>query len=528
MGYNPTDDGFVLAQSRRILDGQVPHRDFISVRPIASALLHAPSVFFGGDRTFWLSRCFVWLEFSGIAWAWVLLTQRTLGRPFRTLELPLLYAIGFILTAHNFPLMAWHSVDAVFLVSLGLLCATRPQSRWKWLGYGLMGIAYLCRQNFALVALIAPFVLGDWRRFGPWLAVVAPGALYLAVLAMHGCVDDFIAQLGAGSMEDVVFLGFWRLITEPLVVVGGAIGAATMRFCQARAPADSPSARRSLLGLGGMASLYLIVGLLGWALSTSPRTFLWGTAGLFGFHAGAMLYFAFTRRLEILPVGVVAGLVAWSASISYGYNHPALMAGPLAVLALGYGLREMGDARWRGLSWMHLALVVFLIFSFVEARQTFIYRDRAAVNLNHSLGGLLPGGKGLYTNARTHALFADLKVAVAKVKHYEYVIVPDFPGYWVKSERPNPSSAVWLNAQDIGYAGLGEIGTEHAFERLVAEFGASRVKGRWIVSKFRTDVVRGGWVPLKPSSRLHRFDMVGYVRKHFELVDETRYFEIYR
>ncbi len=71
MGYNPTDDGFVLAQSRRILDGQIPHRDFISVRPVASALLHAPSVLLGGDRTYWWSRGFVWVEFSCIAWAWL-------------------------------------------------------------------------------------------------------------------------------------------------------------------------------------------------------------------------------------------------------------------------------------------------------------------------------------------------------------------------------------------------------------------------------------------------------------------------
>ena len=33
MGFNPTDDGFILAYSRRVLNGQIPHLDFISHSP---------------------------------------------------------------------------------------------------------------------------------------------------------------------------------------------------------------------------------------------------------------------------------------------------------------------------------------------------------------------------------------------------------------------------------------------------------------------------------------------------------------
>ena len=67
-GFNPSDDGFILAGSRRVLDGQVPHRYFISIRPAGSYYLHAPIVWFGGSYTIWLSRWFVWLELMLIAW----------------------------------------------------------------------------------------------------------------------------------------------------------------------------------------------------------------------------------------------------------------------------------------------------------------------------------------------------------------------------------------------------------------------------------------------------------------------------
>src|SRR5438128_4730574 len=76
MGFTPTDEGFTLAYSRRILDGQVPHRDFIIVRPFFSPLLHVPVVFFGGDYTFWLSRMFVWFQLACMSLMWSSVANR--------------------------------------------------------------------------------------------------------------------------------------------------------------------------------------------------------------------------------------------------------------------------------------------------------------------------------------------------------------------------------------------------------------------------------------------------------------------
>src|SRR3712207_1301334 len=65
-GFAPVDDGFTLTYSRRILEGQVPHRDFIIIRPFISPLLHTPFVLFGGEYTYWVSRIFVWFQFACI------------------------------------------------------------------------------------------------------------------------------------------------------------------------------------------------------------------------------------------------------------------------------------------------------------------------------------------------------------------------------------------------------------------------------------------------------------------------------
>ena len=84
-GFSPTDDGFTLAYSRRILEGQVPHRDFIIIRPFVSPLIHTPVVLFGGDYTYWVSRFFVWFEFACTSWAWLSVINRAFDNPFNNL-----------------------------------------------------------------------------------------------------------------------------------------------------------------------------------------------------------------------------------------------------------------------------------------------------------------------------------------------------------------------------------------------------------------------------------------------------------
>jgi len=61
LGFDPSGDGAVLAEGRRLLAGQIPHRDFISFRPAGSAFLHLPEVILGGDHALLISRASVWL-----------------------------------------------------------------------------------------------------------------------------------------------------------------------------------------------------------------------------------------------------------------------------------------------------------------------------------------------------------------------------------------------------------------------------------------------------------------------------------
>ncbi|HKQ58713.1 MAG TPA: hypothetical protein VJY35_12665, partial [Candidatus Eisenbacteria bacterium] len=222
LGFNPTDDGFVLAMSRRLLEGQVPHRDFISIRPVGSALLHAPEVWLGGTHTYWLSRLVVWLELALIAGSWVRIARNMRGRAWSAAESALMLTIAIALSSHTFPIMAWHTIDGLALGSLGLALASAGTPRRRIAGYLLVGSAVLCKQNFALLVPAGIVLFGDLRRAGAWLAAAAPAALYILFLAVTGALGDAVQQMS--SQTDVLHTTLLPVLGHPFLYVGAAVG----------------------------------------------------------------------------------------------------------------------------------------------------------------------------------------------------------------------------------------------------------------------------------------------------------------
>src|SRR5829696_5081836 len=199
-GFAPVDDGFTLAYSRRILEGQIPHRDFIIIRPFVSPLLHTPFVLFGGDYTYWVSRFFVWFQFACISWAWVCIINHALDNPLNSTMKLFIALVSFAASVHYFVLTAWHTVDGLFLSSIGLwILLAQKHTRWRVIGYLLIAAAYLCKQSFLFMAPLSMLLLGDWRERKYWLTITLPAVLYGAYLLATGSFSEGILQLTSQS-----------------------------------------------------------------------------------------------------------------------------------------------------------------------------------------------------------------------------------------------------------------------------------------------------------------------------------------
>src|SRR5919199_364522 len=195
-GFAPVDDGFTLAYSRRILEGQVPHRDFIIIRPFVSPLLHAPFVLFGGAYTYWVYRFFVWFEFACVSWAWVCVVNRAFNNPFNNLTKLFIGLVSFAASVHYFVLTAWHTVDGLFLSSIGLwMLLAQKHTTKRVIGYLLIAAAYLCKQSFLFIAPLSILLLGDWREKKYWLTITLPAVGYGAYLLATGSLSEAVLQL---------------------------------------------------------------------------------------------------------------------------------------------------------------------------------------------------------------------------------------------------------------------------------------------------------------------------------------------
>ena len=224
-----------------------------------------------------------------------------------------------------------------------------------------------------------------------------------------------------------------------------------------------------------------------------------------------------TRGGDKTPVVLLALLLAWSASLSVGYNFPALLLGPLftILVAFVYSARESLNPRF-----LQTALVisgVVILLGFGVSRPYYIYREQPSSELTESLGGVLPGGRLIFTNPNTYEFLVDLNEATDEVsaRNRTFAIIPDVPGYWVQAEQTNPLLVDW--PQPV------ELGNQYLIDRVTSDLAAERGEVTVIIQKVHAFYLADGFVPLDED----QYAVVQYVRANFEKTSETEFFELY-
>lgn len=517
LGFNPTDDGFVLAYARRILEGQVPHRDFIAIHLAGSGYLHAPLVAFGGEHTYLISRLFVWAQLAFIAWAWSDLCSRFAeSRPSLVMQVAIAL-ISLTLSAHYFPDMAWHTIDGLFLISAGLWLRVATGGRMRFLGDVLLGAAILCKQNFVFCVPLIILLCERRQRAGAVAAVLALPTLYALGVVVAGGTGDAWTQLTTQS--DLATPGFYKYLWEPAFAGGVVIGVLTILLLLNRPDGKQRDAEMTVANLTGLAIVLMLI--VGASNAMTQGRYLGSPAfGLFGLTCGTTLALAALTnpKSPLWKIGLIAVAVGWCTALSIGYNTPALAAGLAATLLLQFWFPRPGSPPKFG--WTAGILVgivgVWCLWAFDQTRMKFVYLERPANELTWSLDGVLPGGAGLRTDRNTYLVLRDLR-ALTAVGGGQYAILPDFAGYWPAADQPNPLPIDW--SQWI------ELGSPALRARAIAAMNAHRGRLTFIVAKFETSSLAKGFTPATTS---FRYPLAAYARTHYTKVGETPYFEIYR
>jgi hypothetical protein len=236
---------------------------------------------------------------------------------------------------------------------------------------------------------------------------------------------------------------------------------------------------------------------------------LWGAA------LGVAVVGTLTGRPR--PAGPWLAVAAgWSVSVSFGYNTPVLLAGALAAVDLSLAIAALEEARPRAAGWLAAMAAVLALGALAHARQLHVYRDLPAAALRQDLGTVLPGGRGIRTNANTAMFLADLGTAVSRCGGRPYAVVPDCAAWWVRGASVNPLPGDWLSNTEISEPDL--------FIRVVKALEAGRGRRYILLQRVRADTIAWERRPLRD---LVDYAIADYVRKTFRKTGETGDFEVY-
>lgn len=463
-GFSPTDQGFILGTSWRLLHGEIPHLDIISARPLGSPLLHTLDFLLPGPL-FFMSNLVSMVEIVLMTVAFAaLVIRRSLLRwgPLLTG----LVAAASLINLHTHGLTAWHTVDGLMLTACGLWAldaGLRSERTWHYrTGLVLLGFAALTKQSFVLAVpigiamlLLYPAIRNGrsvegrkwWtRRIADLLFVTAPGLLYLGVVAIAGGLPDLLAQLtGAEPAYAKRLFELWGETPEPLLLMtAGAVLLIVVRALTARVGTPARIADLAIvLAFGALVVRLFVDGEL-------FRAGDWGIQ-LFWLLILACLVDVVTRR-KVPWRALIIALVAWMSSLSWGYDSPTFLGGTLALSALyllgGDALRQLGAdlTRRGGVSWTVAAAVLGMVavllsgMLLAKSHDATPYRDRPQGQLVADLGGVDSSLSGIRTNVDTYAYVEQIKECTQRYPAEKVAVLPDnafaYPAFGLRNPFP--------------------------------------------------------------------------------------------
>ena len=511
LGLNPTDSGLTLAIVRRILDGQVPYRDFVWMRPMGSELLHVPAVLFGGDYAIIIGR-YTGIIQDGVS-IWLLmeiLRKEACPRIPRNQFLALLL-IAQCFSSTTIMFDPYYTRDAYFLCAVGMFLAYEGCITRRCIGHLLIGAACLAKQNFALIIPAALLFFRSWRDIRLMISILLPGLLFILYLVANEIFREAYLQITA--LKGLFFDRAVRLLTLPYTVAGFAAGLVARRKTKWTAAVLAIS----LPGIIAVGTFHEAIAL--------KYGFPFGV--LLGLVAGSWLLGKQEKHTPYLWFLLFLG---WVIAFAEGFPYPQFVYAlyiiiPYVLIVVNDNESKVGKMRIGGKD-MRLALpaVLLLISIFVHAndRLNHQYRTKHYSFLTAPMAGKFPGAGGIVASPAMAYAYKQMNemIEFARSQGRQYSILPQMPLYWAKSPQANPLPVDWPY--------IVELGNSPALVKRINDAADNlRPQALFILQKFNLEeidrdspgLLRLGGGPVYP--------VYEHIKSNYRLVTTNDLFEVY-
>lgn len=515
-GMDTTDFGYFYAYPWRILQGQVPYRDFFYIKPALPLYWHAfwlwltpQSLQVLGGKAGFLISMLLSSWFGALA----------IARFFRlhSLPLPLLATCGFVFGVHSFPHMPWHTVDGVLFSSSALWLASCGNGCLA----GLMAVcAMLCKQSFLPVPAGILAILWIWNpghkafysALGCMLAALCGALLFIE---SQGALQDMLNMTtGQLAMQEALDAGIFIYLRQNFWLPAvSAMPWLLWRLAGQRPPQwllptylycillclfyiFNVLSQKTWIGFG--ASWPTLFMLLGLTEILFPRFFL--------AHLLKNPSIARPGLSASIPFGSLLA-ASWCVAISGGYKIPAFFAVPLVFAFFVCHVRLGGKTT--PLAWLLLACGLLMFGFGYQYPYTFPVRPLAKGEMIYDAGDIYPQAAHVRIDKNMYERLAELKELRSRYGA-NYKTLPGFSmSYYLNGDRPIIGSD-WLIDWEINGK------TEKLYKELLDKNVTVFMERDQLETEKADNYERAG------------YSVPQMVRKNWRIVDETPYFVIFQ
>ncbi|MDR2011352.1 MAG: hypothetical protein LBQ22_12810 [Bacteroidales bacterium] len=466
-GFNPTDEGVVIAQSWRVINGEIPHKDFISIRPAGSGIFHTIDFIFPGSLVE-NSRWIVLFQYFVIALCVSLLFYREINKKYNIYGSPVILVsmiiAGFTLTVLNYNLFPWTTVDALFWTSIALPLIFSDKNKLKnYIGLILLAFAALSRQTFLLISLLGNcYIIYQYRKeFIKSIPVILIGLLpyigYFLMLFINNGLSDFIIQMSGRSeffRTAILKFGssFFKGYAAPFNFV--IIFISVLLIIRKKHNFIEMFVNKGLHAV--VSIIYIIL-----AVIMIVRHFLAAEFNAYGmpfeifFILLTFIFFhysvyPFNSRIRTIAISIL--LISWVSAISLGANTPVFSVGLMFITLVSLVadiLLEYPFEKIKIIENKYIILIIsvglFIVGYFGQQNNN--YRDNKPEKLVYGLNYASPEFGKIKTNHSMVAYYSDLKDIYSFLDNAENntVVFPCNAIFYPVMKTKNPMSLDWLN-----------------------------------------------------------------------------------
>lgn len=447
-GFETWDTGYIPSFSWRIANGQDVYNDFVYKAPPSTLYFQAifmkilPEI-----GQFYFIKVTNYLLFALQVFLAVKSFTNFYPQQIKFNKWALMI-LGLVISLLNFTAYPWPTTDGLLFAVIALyILSLRTKSN----GWQLIAIAFFClmssltKQSFYLIPIGFLFVIIGMQGIKKGLLfffyLVLFFLLFLSWVAYTSSLHEFLEQTtGQTHFKDLLFSGFLDyIITYPKVVVfiPLLIISAFLLFY---------FPKRKTMGILEYLKNLAVV-LLVFALSLCFfREFLFASRIAMLSASFAVVSKVIKDRKNFsyyMPI-LLSLLIAWSCSISMGYNYPIFFSTGI-ILSITVLFAEELNKIYNQKAFILVGSIILVLAYSLNLRP---YREKPFSELEYPLADVSPKLKYLITHKDNKDKLLDLKSLIKKYGN-NYIVAPSFPMAHYTFNTQSILPADWLTNNEV-------------------------------------------------------------------------------